>query len=200
MSGETTLRIEACLNRLHAGDAAARDELLSHSLDRLQRLSRKLFADFDGLRRWVGSDDVMQDAVIRLTRALASSTPASAREYFRLAALQIRRELIDLARHYRGPHGAAAHHKSWGVDSTAPQPAERSSVDPARLAEWTEWHHKIANLPDEEREVVELLWYHGLPQQEAADTLGVALRTLKRRWQKARLLLHQELKDAGGME
>jgi RNA polymerase sigma-70 factor (ECF subfamily) len=154
-----------------------------------------MFADFSSLRRWVGSDDVLQNAAIRLSRALATTAPESAREFFRLAALQIRRELLDLARHYRGPGGPAAHHESWTGNDPALPLAERSSLDAARLSEWTQWHTTIANLADESREVVDLLWYHGLSQQEAADVLCVSLRTLKRRWQQARLLLHEQLKD-----
>jgi DNA-directed RNA polymerase specialized sigma24 family protein len=39
------------------------------------------------------------------------------------------------------------------------------------------------------REVVDLLWYEGLSQTEAAEVLGVAAITLKRRWAEARLRL-----------
>jgi DNA-directed RNA polymerase specialized sigma24 family protein len=37
------------------------------------------------------------------------------------------------------------------------------------------------------------LWYEGLDQPEAAVVLGVDVRTVKRRWQKARLLLFESL-------
>jgi RNA polymerase sigma-70 factor (ECF subfamily) len=47
----------------------------------------------------------------------------------------------------------------------------------------------VDSLPDEEREVVQLLWYEGLRQPEAAVVLGISLATLKRRWQVARLRL-----------
>jgi hypothetical protein len=33
-----------------------------------------------------------------------------------LAALRIRRELLDLCRHYFGPHGVAANHESARID------------------------------------------------------------------------------------
>jgi RNA polymerase sigma-70 factor (ECF subfamily) len=50
-------------------------------------------------------------------------------------------------------------------------------------------------LPDEEREVVNLLFYGGLTQQEAARVLGVSLRTVKRRWQSARCRLYEKLNE-----
>jgi RNA polymerase sigma-70 factor (ECF subfamily) len=48
-------------------------------------------------------------------------------------------------------------------------------------------------LPAQERELFDLLWYQGLNQTEAADLLGVCVRTVKRRWQSARLLLGRAL-------
>jgi hypothetical protein len=55
--------------------------------------------------------------------------------------MQIRRELIDLARHYYGPCGRAAKHQSQGLkldaDSQSPgalDPAASSSLEPSRLA------------------------------------------------------------------
>ena len=53
----------------------------------------------------------------------------------------------------------------------------------------------IEKLPDEEREVCELLWYQGLTQPQAAEVLQMPLRTLKRRWQKVRLKLHEVCND-----
>jgi DNA-directed RNA polymerase specialized sigma24 family protein len=39
-----------------------------------------------------------------------------------------------------------------------------------------------------------LLWYEGLTQPEAATVLGVSLKTVKRRWQDARLFLFEAMK------
>ncbi len=76
-----------------------------------------------------------------------------------------------------------------------PDPAgsRRSFYDPGRLAEWTGFHAQVEALPEEEREVFDLLFYQGLPQAEAAAVLGVSERTIKRRWQAARLALHEAL-------
>jgi len=76
-----------------------------------------------------------------------------------------------------------------GSGHAPPGPAH----DPARLAAWGEFHEKIGALPDEEREVFDLLWYQGLSQAEAAELLNVSERTIKRRWQSARLRLYEAL-------
>src|SRR5262249_32858685 len=114
MSDSASVQLQRCLDRLRQGDAAARNDLLSSACDRLQGLTRKMLNDARGVRRWEQTDDVLQNALLRLSRALEAVTPATARDFYRLAAAQIRRELIDLARHYYGPQGAGAHHASEG--------------------------------------------------------------------------------------
>jgi DNA-directed RNA polymerase specialized sigma24 family protein len=63
------------------------------------------------------------------------------------------------------------------------------------LEKWTEFHKHVAALPGSDREVCELLWYFGLSQQEAADFLGISLRTIKRRWFQVRCLLVKQMES-----
>ena len=195
----TTKVIEDWLARLESGDPAARDHLLGCARERLGRLTRKMLKGYAGVKRWEETDDVLQNALLRLHRALGEVRLPSARDFFRLAALQIRRELLDMARHYYGPLGLGAHHASGadprGADDSQPPPYEPAapSHEPGRLAAWAEFHAQAGALPEEEREVFDLLWYQGLSQAEAAALLGVSERTIKRRWQAARLWLHQAL-------
>jgi len=46
------------------------------------------------------------------------------------------------------------------------------------------------------REIVELRFFGGVPQQEVAKMLGASLRTVERDWMKARLFLARELDQA----
>src|SRR6516225_8499543 len=105
-----TTVIQGCIDRLRAGDESARAALLSCACERLKRLARKMLKGYPGVARWEQGDDVAQNALIRLDRALRAVAPPTARDFFRLAAAQLRRELIDLARHYQGPRGLGAHH------------------------------------------------------------------------------------------
>src|SRR5262249_12747357 len=154
------------IDRLRAGDTAARDGLLACAADRLTRLARKMLGAFPRVRRWEQTEDVMQNAALRLYRTLGDVTPRDAREFFRLAALNIRRELLDLAKHHYGPQGAGAHHASAGdraADSSGGATAETAAPDlthePGRLEAWSEFHRQVEGLPAEEREVFDLLWY-----------------------------------------
>jgi RNA polymerase sigma-70 factor (ECF subfamily) len=198
MAGTTTSHLQGCLDRLRQGDASARDALLASSRERLLLLARKMLRHYRRVRRWEDSDDVVQKAHMRLDRMLDQVAVSSVRDYLRLAATNIRRVLIDLARHYYGPQGAGAHQITPRPPGDSEDAAPRdtpgdTSNEPARLAAWTELHQQVERLPDEECEVFDLLWYQGLTQPEAAELLGVSLKTVKRRWQAARLNLMKAL-------
>ncbi len=195
---DRTARIEQCIEHLRQGDEFARGELLNLACDRLTRLTRSILRDFPGVARWEQTDDVFQNASLRLYQALGNVELSDPRHFFRLAALQIRRELIDLARHYQGPLGMGARHQTQfagAENDEAPiayEPAEVTN-DPSRAAEWQEFHSRVEQLPEEEREVFDMLWYHELSQEQAASMLDVSVRTVRRRWRSARLMLHDVL-------
>jgi RNA polymerase sigma-70 factor (ECF subfamily) len=180
-----------CMARIEAGDAAALDSLLRHTGERLERLARHMLHAHPAVQRWAQTDDVLQGALLRLARALRNVRPTSARDFFALAAQQVRRELIDLARHFYGAHGVGANHASGSL----PEAGANRTHDPDALADWSEIHEQIDSLPAEERLVVDLLFYQGLPQAEAAAVLGVTVRTVQRRWQSALVRLHRALHD-----
>jgi RNA polymerase sigma-70 factor (ECF subfamily) len=199
---DQSVQIQRWIDRLRAGDESARKELLNSACERLTRLTRKMLKGYPRVKRWEQTDDVLQNAALRLYRALADVRPASATDFFRLAAVNIRRELLDLAKHYYGPRGLGANYASPGK---SPSSASASDVgldppdaagDPDRLAAWTEFHQQVERLPEEERAVFDLLWYQELTQAEAAALLHTSLRTVKRRWTSARLKLHQALHGA----
>jgi RNA polymerase sigma factor (sigma-70 family) len=197
MFSDPSSSIQQCLDRLRAGDSAARDDLLRACRERLLVMTRRMLKRYPGVRRWEETDDVLQNALVRLDRGLSRLALDSPADFLRLAAAQIRWELIDLARHYFGPEGLAAHHATpQGQQSRAlPEAATEAerSDDPDHLVRWGEVHERVAGLPDAERGVFDLLWYHGMSQVEAAAVLSVSVRTVKRRWQSARLLLADAL-------
>jgi RNA polymerase sigma-70 factor (ECF subfamily) len=202
MANDQTTYLQDCLDRLRAGQSAARQELLAAACERLLRLTRVMLRDFQRLKQWEQTDDVFQSAMVRLQRALQDVTPPSLRDFYRLGALQIRRELLDLARHYSAGQAAGQQPaRPRGVPdlqaSSAPQPEPScDTFEPKNLAAWSDFHREVDALPEEEREVFDLLWYQGLGHTEAAALLGVSARTVKRRWQSACLQIYKVLGDA----
>jgi RNA polymerase sigma factor (sigma-70 family) len=181
------------LRQAVAGDKAAVDDLLRHSCDRLTLLTRRMLGDFQRVKRWADTGDVLQNALLRLVGALGEVKPATPRDFLALATLQIRRELIDLARRFYGPEGIGANHDSRIAQvGQNGEPIDHADLshEPSSLAQWTDLHRQIEALPAEEREVVDLLFYQGLPQAEAAEVLNLSVRTLQRRWHSALCKLH----------
>jgi len=203
-SSGQSVALQDLLDRLKAGDESAREQLMGHAYERLERLARSMLGQYPGVHRWEQTDDVLQGALMKLHQSLRDVKPESASAFFGLAATQIRRILIDLARHYYGPEGLGANQ----VTNAPPAAGENSQLraahqdpvnetsGPASLAEWTEFHSLIDTLPEDDREVFNLLWYDGLSQAEAAVVLGVSERTLKRRWREAKFKVYDALKHS----
>ncbi len=125
--------------------------------------------------------------------------PESPRDFFRLAAVQIRRVLLDLVREREGRGGKRPQAvQAPQGDSLNPLEPQETTLDPTRLAVWREFHQAVENLPPDEREAFELLWYHGLSQDEAAEVLGVDKSTIKRRCRRAREKLARVIPESAG--
>src|SRR5262245_53169957 len=96
---DTTTQLHNLLELLRNGHAPARDRLIEYSLERVRLLARRMFRSKADLRAIDQTDDVVQKAMVRLHRALATITPPNVPAFFGLAACQIRRVLLDLAEH-----------------------------------------------------------------------------------------------------
>ena len=140
--------------------------------------------------------------MLRLLRALSDPKVKlkSVRHFFNLSAVQLRRALLDLAKHHFGPEGDGANHHTdahgraaddkGGVLLKQPDGAGES----ASLESWGELHAKVEKLPKAQRVVLDLHIYHGLTLEQTASELGISLTTVKRRWRYARLKLHKMVK------
>jgi RNA polymerase sigma-70 factor (ECF subfamily) len=205
MADDSTTKLQALLDRFVAGDRAARDELISNAYKRLQRLARRMFRDFQRLRPYGDTTDVLHQSFPRLARALDATPPGTVADFFQLAALQMRRELLDLVDHYYGPEGPGGKHVPQPANddsSNTPEPAGQDSTrsySPQEMAEWTEFHRAVEALPDAERRVFELLWYHEMTQAEAAAILQCSEITVRRRWLEARRRLGAVLRGSAAL-
>src|SRR5262249_60745478 len=93
---DTTL-LHGWLERIRAGDLTARDELLRRIGGRLEHLARKMLKRFPNGRLWAETDDVLQNALMRLRRTLEKVEPPAVSPICRLAARAVRRGPLRLA-------------------------------------------------------------------------------------------------------
>lgn len=180
-----SVNLQRYLDRWRSGDRAAADELLRATGARLEKLARRMTRAFPNVRGQVDTGDVLQNSLIRLLRTLLTLRPSTTRDFFNLAAVHIRRELIDLARRCKG--------KAWvrldvPGDSDHPN-GPHVEAQTAPVTEdfdlWVRFHEAVDELPLEEREVVGLVFYHGWTQVRIAELFNVDERTIRRRWSNA---------------
>jgi RNA polymerase sigma-70 factor (ECF subfamily) len=185
MAADHTTYLQGLLDRIAKGDQAARQELVTASYERLRRLAKVVLRrDYPRLGQLQETGDVLHEALLRLVRALGKVHPPTVRDYFGLSASLIRRTLIDLARSQDCRGGTPGP----GGTGPTPEPAD-STFDPARLAEWAEFHQMIDDLAPRERELIDLLYYQGVSQREAAQVMGFSQPTVQRLWVAVRLKL-----------
>ncbi len=178
-----TVALQRCLDRWQAGDKGAADELLRMSLGRLEKLARKMTRSFPNIRDQADTDDVLQNSLVRLLRSLQNLRPETTRDFFNLAAVHIRRELLDLAR--RGRNKRMFRLDATDQDGHNPTEPEAASDSKADAENWANFHEEVERLPVEEREVVGLVFYHGWTQEQIAELFQVDERTIRRRWAAA---------------
>jgi len=196
----STAALQGYLHRWRAGDVSALNALLQKVFHRLRHLAVRMLRGFPNIQPLIDSDDLLQNSILRFIRTLQSIQPATTRDFFNLAAVHMRRELIDLSRR-ASRRIATSSLNTWNNfvrddhgrdESDIPQPEEGMKD----FTLWVRFHELVDNLPVEEREVVGLIFYHGWTQQQVAELFQVSVRTIRRRWisacQRLRLRLRWE--------
>ena len=108
--------------------------------------------------------------------------------FFGVAARAMRQVLVDHARRVGAPRRGG---DLVRVDLDAAQIAVEERAD--TLLALDEALSRLAGFAPRLAQVVELRFFGGLTEEEAAEALGVTSRTLRRDWVKARGWLHREL-------
>ncbi len=183
----TTIVLQTLLTRFTAGDDSAKRELINRAHARLILVTRKLLGSFVPVRAEEETAGVLNDAYLRLHTSMDEVKPPTVRQFMGLAALEIRRTLLDRIRKMRG-RGEQARPNQVSLDSNEHDVAD-PDIDEGRRILALDLLEALETLPEEEREAVELLFFHGCTQPEAAAIVGVHEDTIKRRWSKARIKL-----------
>jgi RNA polymerase sigma-70 factor (ECF subfamily) len=190
----TTVIVQRYLDAL-PGDAAAEPvvrELLERAAGRLRLLcAALLYKSYPRLTRPpvnLETDELLGGVVAGLLTALRTTRPTTVRQFFALACQHMRWQLNDLARRLDERPAAAALAES-GVAAPPASTASGLSPDGRRML------GAIEGLPEEEREVFDLVGIQGLTHAEAAAVVGVCAKTVQRRLHRARLLLAERLAD-----
>ncbi len=174
--GEVTILLE----QWRAGDAEAGEKLFPLVIDDLQRIARRQFsAERSG--HTLQPTAVLNEAWLKLLEQQVGWKDRS--HFFAIAAQLMRRVLVDHAR------------KRSASKRDAPLLLSEPSVDPLNvdLVALDDALQQLSRLDSAQGRIVELKYFAGLTNEEAAEVLGVSVATVKRSWQAARAFLFKAL-------
>ena len=173
------------LQRLRAGDADAGRELLPVLYEELKRIAAHQFRG-QAVGHTLQPTILVHEAFLRLVGHSASEWK-DRRHFFAVAATAMRQTLIDRARSRKALKRGGPEKERVTLSGI---PAPDGGID---LIVLDDLLTRLAALDERQARLVELRFFAGLTEEEAAETLGVSLRTVQKDWRKARAWLLAEL-------
>lgn len=168
------------------GDRRALDTLMPLVMQELKKIAGAYLARESGAET-LQTTGLVNEAYLRLV-GVRPNEWAGRTQFFALAAQIMRRILVDHARLRRGEKRGGAWQKipfeEALVVSACPAPG---------LTELDEALSSLEKLDARKSQLVEMRLFAGLSNEEAADALGVSLRTVVRDWQFSKAWLAREL-------
>ncbi len=184
------------VTELQAGRPNAAEPTFRKIMAKVELFARGMFQKFPRVGKFVDVEDVIQSSLIRLLAAFRQVRPESTRHFYALTNELIRRELLDLVKHYYGPRGHGTNRADVPVGEGEGEVSPAAPDATVELDKVTAFHEALAELPAEEREVLGLTYYHGWSQTEISSLLQVSVRTVQR-WLDSAM---QQMKDRIGSE
>lgn len=173
--------ITACLLALRSGGRAEMDALFSLVYDRLHTLARARLRGARG--HTLDATALVHEVFLRFVDA--SRTDFNDRlHFFATSARAMRQIVVDHARR------RIAAKRGGGVTmATLGDAAAPGHVSLEDVVAVDEALTELASSSPRLVTVVELCFFSGMTTEEAGEALGISARTVKREWQKARMLL-----------
>lgn len=173
--------VDALIARVNAGEAGAQDRLFATAYPALRALASARLRDGGAARDGAGglhTTQLVHESYLRLARG-TRLRPESRHEFFAFAARVMREFIVDTLR--RPPAG-----DTLTLDTTILLGLPADADEVLRL------HEALATLQAAEprlAQVVEMRYFGGYTEAEIGEVLGLTERTVRRDWDKARLLL-----------
>jgi RNA polymerase sigma-70 factor (ECF subfamily) len=176
------------LAKAKGGDAAAQDRLLGLVYQDLRRIAARYM-------RQERSDHTLQPTALVHEMYLRAFQRRNSEwndrsHFFKSAAAEMRHILTDYARRRDSEkRGAGAIHVTLDKEIIG------ISEEPEKVLALNSAIEHLKGIKPGAAEVVDLICFGGLTQEEAADVLGCDVRTVKRRWQFAKGFLEKEIRS-----
>lgn len=175
--------------RVNAGEAGARDRLFAAAYGELRRLARSRLHG-GGRNTVLDTTALVHECYLRFARSGALHS-ADRRAFFAYAAQVMRSVIVDAVRERQAlRRGGDLERLTLDTGVAEALPAGEDAV--LRVHEALQ---AIAAVEPRLAQVVEMRYFGGFGEAEIAQALGVTDRTVRRDWEKARLLLLAALRD-----
>lgn len=182
------------LRAIEAGDPSATDDLLPLVYEDLRReAARQLRGERVG--HTLQPTALVHEAYVRLTKNDDPGPWHSNSHFIRAAAEAMRRILIENARRKQAIKRGGDYKR---VDIAVDQIDVPQNDD--ELLALDEALDRLAERDDRAAELVKMRFFAGLTMDQAADALGVSVRTAERDWAFARAWLHRQVRGEPNQE
>lgn len=181
--------ITQLIARARDGDRGAFDALFGVLYPELRRIAHARLAG-NVRDTLMDTTSLVHDCYLKFVQA-ARLTPEDRVHFLAYSASVMRSIVVDAVRAGQAERrgGDAAHVTlNTGVADSVPQPADQILDVNAALED-------LARLDPRLVRVVEMRYFCGMKDTEIAQALGLTDRTVRRDWEKARLLLAHALRD-----
>jgi len=176
------------IRRAHQGDAKAREQAYELLYADLCKLARARLAR-SGRNTVLDTVALVNEAYIRISQA-EGAVPADRYHYLAYASRAMRSVVVDLVR-ARASERRGMHANRVTLDTNVCDGVAAGEGEILRVHEALE---ELATVDERMVRVVEMRYFCGLTEKEAAAVLGVTERTVRRDWEKARMMLAAALK------
>lgn len=181
--------ILALLGEIRTGSPDAEERLLALVYPSLRRLASHYMRN-ERDDHTLQTTALVHEAYLRLLGSATAIDWQSQSHFYAIMATHMRRILVDYARSRNAERGPGkAIRVAWieGVAVDKGRTDDLVALDAALT--------RLAAVDPRASRVVELRFFTGLKEQEAADLLGISLATLKRDWTFAKAWLYQALSE-----
>jgi RNA polymerase sigma factor (TIGR02999 family) len=176
------------LQKAHEGNEAARAQLFAVAYDELRAGARAQLRG-GGRNTLLDTTVLVHESYVRYLNAGRLSS-AERGHFFAYAAHVMRSVIVDFARQRQAQRrgGNAVH-----LPLTT-QFAENVTVKEDQLLRVSDALDELQKVDERLARVVEMRYFAGMTEGEIASAMGMTERTVRRDWQKARLLLAESLR------
>jgi RNA polymerase sigma factor (TIGR02999 family) len=183
-AGEITQQLEA----IRRGDRAAESLLAELVYDDLHARARQ-YMRHERADHTLQPTALVNEAFVKLMQGRDIEWQSRA-HFMAVASTVMRRILVDHARRRRAGKRPAGKQQ---VELAEGHASERPRVDQVLMLD--EALTRLSEMDARQGRLVELMYFGGLTEDEAAEALGISVRTVKRDWTSARAWLQSQLRN-----